>query len=561
MQSRLSVIVSSMAICLSFVTISFADNPIIQTNYTADPAPMVHNDTVYLYTSHDDDNAVGFVMNNWMCYTTTDMVNWTDHGIVASLQNFSWQGGNAWAPQGCYRNGKWYLYCPLSQQNGGSKAVGVLESNSPFGPFTDPINKPIACCSYDPTIFVDDDGQAYLYFGGNGPCYWIKVNQDMISTTGSNATATINGATGTASYTEGPWLDKKGSNYYLAWASRCCPEGIGYAMSTSPMGPWTCKGTIMDPDTASSGNHPGLIMNYKGKSYLFGFSYELQKLRLGTKVGERRSICVKEMTFNTDGTIVKVPWWGKGAPLPSVTQVGNLNPYDTTQAETICWEVGVRTEACKDVGAGMDVDSIHNGDFIKVMGVDFGTGGANSFDARVASATSGGNIELHLDTTTGPLVGTCAVAGTGGWQTWTTKSCTVTGATGVHNLFFKFTGGSGLLFNFNWWKFTPVQTGIRGTGAKGFEPGGAIRMTVEAGKTQTLLIDFSTQASQENVNICLFDLTGKLVATLFSGRLSSQQLRLPLDRAGLKTGGYIVRVSQGDKILIGKKVIFNKMPD
>ena len=551
MRNRFLPMFSAVPLMLLFITAGFADNPIIQTNYTADPAPLVKGDTVFLFTSHDDDNAVGFVMSNWMCYTTTDMVNWTDHGIIASLQNFSWQGGSAWAPQACFRNGKWFLYCPLnSTLNGNQMAVGVLESDSPFGPYTDPIKKPLVCCSYDPTMFVDDDGQAYLYWGGNGPCYWIKVNQDMIATTGSNATANITGATGTASYTEGPWLDKKGSNYYLAWASRCCPEGIGYAMSTSPMGPWTCKGTIMDPDTASSGNHPGLIMNFKGKSYVFGFSYELQKLRLGTKVGERRSICVKEMTFNTDGTIVKVPWWGKGAPLPGVTQVGNLNPYDTTQAETICWEVGVRTEACKDVGGGMDVDSIHNGDFIKVMGGDFGASGANSFDARVASATSGGSIEIHLDTTTGPLVGTCVVAGTGGWQTWATKSCAVSNATGVHNLFFKFTGNSGLLFNFNWWKFTPIQTGINGAGAQGAGSGSAIKIAVEAGKDRTLRLDLPPSVSQGKLNVGLYDLSGRLVTTLFEGQLASSHLALPLNRAELKTGAYVIKISGASGFLV-----------
>ena len=102
----------------------------------------------------------------------------------------------------------------------------------------------------------------------------------------------------------------------------------------------------------------------------------------------------------------------------------------------------------------MAVTSINNGDYIKVKGVNFGTG-AVSFDARVASASSGGNIELRLDSQTGTLVGTCAVQGTGGLQTWATKSCAVSGATGIHDLYLKFTGGSGALFNFNWWKFTP----------------------------------------------------------------------------------------------------------
>ncbi|MDP4182137.1 MAG: carbohydrate-binding protein, partial [Bacillota bacterium] len=118
--------------------------------------------------------------------------------------------------------------------------------------------------------------------------------------------------------------------------------------------------------------------------------------------------------------------------------------------ETICWESGVETEKCSE--GGIDVCSIQNGDYIKVKGVNFGTG-ATSFDARVASAASGGKIELHLDSPTGKLVGTCAVSGTGGLQKWVTKSCTVSGATGTHDLYLKFTGGSGNLFNLNWWKF------------------------------------------------------------------------------------------------------------
>ena len=112
----------------------------------------------------------------------------------------------------------------------------------------------------------------------------------------------------------------------------------------------------------------------------------------------------------------------------------------------------------------MNVSFIENGDYIKVKGVDFGTG-ATSFEARVASATNGGNIELRLDSPTGTLIGTCAVDGTGGWQAWTTKSCKVSGATGKHDLYLRFTGGSGYLFNMNWWKFssdsaTPTPTPV-----------------------------------------------------------------------------------------------------
>ena len=116
-----------------------AQNPIIQTKYTADPAPMVYKDTVFLYTSHDEDDAFGFKMQDWLLYTSTDMVNWTDHGVVASLKDFKWVSydNGAWAPQCIYRNGKFYLYCPMPSGIG----IGVLVSDSPYGPFKDPIGK------------------------------------------------------------------------------------------------------------------------------------------------------------------------------------------------------------------------------------------------------------------------------------------------------------------------------------------------------------------------------------------------------------------------------------
>src|SRR6185503_8831220 len=133
--------------------------------------------------------------------------------------------------------------------------------------------------------------------------------------------------------------------------------------------------------------------------------------------------------------------------------VENLNPFQEVEAETIAFSSGLKTEVCGE--GGIDVTQISNGDYIKVKGVDFRTG-AVSFDARVAATASGGSIELRLDSQTGMLVGTCSVPSTGGAQTWMTTSCTVNGATGTHDLYLKFTGGSGAsLFNFNWWQFIP----------------------------------------------------------------------------------------------------------
>lgn len=199
----------------------------------------------------------------------------------------------------------------------------------------------------------------------------------------------------------------------------------------------------MPTQGSSFTNHPGVV-DYKGNSYFF---YHNGALPNGG--GYHRSVCVEQFNYNADGTFPTINMTTTGP-----AQIGNLNPYVRTEAETICWESGVETETCSE--GGMNVGFIENGDYIKVKGVDFGTG-AESFAARVASATSGGNIELRLDSPTGKLVGTCEVTETGGWQTWVDKTCTVSGAEGIHDLYLKFTGGSGYLFNLNWWKFTKAE--------------------------------------------------------------------------------------------------------
>ena len=168
-----------LSICLGICSLpAMAQNPIVQTMYTADPAPLVHNDVLYLYTSHDEDASTWFVMNDWKLYTTTDMVNWTDHGAVLSYKTFSWAKGDAWAMQCVERDGKFYAYVPVTSRATNSAAIGVAVSDSPYGPFIDPLGKPLVQSKkgdIDPTVFIDDDGQAYLYWG-NPFCYYVKLN-------------------------------------------------------------------------------------------------------------------------------------------------------------------------------------------------------------------------------------------------------------------------------------------------------------------------------------------------------------------------------------------------
>lgn len=432
---------------------TYADNPLAQNVYTADPAPMVYDGTLYLYTSHDKDDSDYFYMPDWQCYSTTDMQNWTHHGTVLSDTDFSYaEKDTAWAAQCIERNGKFYMYCPLSNASGGGRVIGVAVSDSPTGPFKDAIGKPLVGPNWDyidPTVYIDDDGQAYLYFG-NPQLYYVKLNDDMISYSGeiqkvdmsqgfgkSNDTDSRTGAL----YTEGPWFYKRGDLYYMLYAAEGIPENISYSTSTSPTGPWTYRGVIMPKGESGAAftNHCG-VTDYKGHSYFF---YHNQRLPGGG--GFDRSVAVEEFSYLSDGSFPTIRMSDDGPE-----QLEAVNPYLRNEAEMICFESGIETETCSN--GGMNVANIENGDYIKVSGVDFGDG-AETFTASVASATDGGKIEIHLDSLTGPVVGTLTVPSTDGWQKWKEVSCDISGANGDHDVYFRYSGGGGFLFNVDWWQF------------------------------------------------------------------------------------------------------------
>lgn len=421
--------------------------PLIQTKYTADPAPVVVNDTIYLYTTHDEDNAEGFLMRDWLLYTSTDMVNWRDCGAVASLKDFKWYDGDngAWAEQVVHRNGKWYMYCPIH-----GHGIGVLVADSPYGPFKDPIGKPLVWqkehwYDIDPTVWIDDDGQAYMYWG-NPEIYVVRLNEDMISYSGD-----IIKLPKIKDYQEGPWFYKRDGKYYLAFASTCCPEGIGYAMSDNPLGPWEYKGHIMDHTTQTRGNHPGII-EYHGKWYCFGLNYDIFRLS-ESRHAERRSVSAAEMEYNPDGTIRELPYFLHC----TLNQVRPFNPYRTVEAETMAWGYGLKTIPRNPWGAepwNQIVTGIDDGEHLLLRGVDFGNG-ADSFGVKASSHLYGGTIEIHTDAPDGPLGGTITIPNTR--DEFVEFSTRVSNLKGIHDLYLVFRGNSKQkknLFNLDSWEFT-----------------------------------------------------------------------------------------------------------
>ena len=439
-----------------------AANPIVQCRFTPDPAPMVYDDTVYMYTGRDADGADNYVMTEWQCFSSTDMQNWTDHGTVLYDSDFSWgKADSAWAAQCIERNGIFYYYVTM-EANSGGRAIGVAVSDSPTGPFKDALGKPLCGPNWDyidPTVFIDDDGQAYLYFGNPSP-YYVKLNEDMISYSGQiTKIETTADAFGTKSngdgsmYVEGPWFYKRGNLYYLLYAANGIPENIAYSTSTSPTGPWKYQGVIMPSEGRSFTNHCGVI-DYKGHSY---FAYHNGALEGGS--GFQRSAAVEEFSYNTDGTFPTIKMTSDGPK-----QLEAVNPFQRVEAETMSWSSGIETEPCS--AGGRNVANIENGDYVKISGVDFSTG-ADTFTASVSSANAGGSIKLHIDSLTGEVIGTAKVSGTDGWQNWTEVSCSVD-VSGEHDLYLEFTGDSGFLFNVDWWQFdgagntgdTPVTEGV-----------------------------------------------------------------------------------------------------
>jgi arabinoxylan arabinofuranohydrolase len=284
----------------------YCQNPLITTMYTADPSARVFGDTLYVYPSHDLENSNWFDMRDWHVLSTTDMHTWTDHGVAFSLDSVRWASKYAWAPDCAYHNGKYYFYYPVDRDY-----IGVAVSGSPYGPFSDPLGRPLISrltrgvvanrALIDPCVFIDEDQTAYLLFGQN-EVNIVKLNDDMVSF--SDTVRTIQGA---KHFFEAVWMHKYRDKYYLSYSGQ---GKILYGMSDSPYGPFEYKGVILGRVNSVS-NHAS-ITEYKGQWYLFYHNSDLYlKNHKGIKSLSlqkfyNRSVCADYLYYNPDGTIKKV---------------------------------------------------------------------------------------------------------------------------------------------------------------------------------------------------------------------------------------------------------------
>lgn len=282
------------------------NNPVIKDKYTGDPAAMVYKDSVYLYAGHDEaPNDFNFYkMNEWLVYSSADLINWKEHPVPLKASDFKWAKGDAWAAQVIERNGKFYWYTTVTHATIPGKAIGVAVSDSPTGPFKDALGKALITNDMtkqvtidwddiDPTVYVDNDGQAYMYWG-NQVCKYIKLKENMVEADGPINVVKL------PNFTEAPWLHKHNKWYYLSYAYEF-PEKIAYAMSKSPAGPWEYKGILNELAGNSNTNHQSII-DFKGKSYFIYHNGAIQP----NGGSFRRSVCIDRLFYNPDGTMKRI---------------------------------------------------------------------------------------------------------------------------------------------------------------------------------------------------------------------------------------------------------------
>ncbi len=288
------------------------ENPIIKDEFLGDPAALIHKGKVYLYAGHDEaPNDFNFYkMNEWKVYSSSDLKTWDKHPVPLRAVDFTWASGDAWASQVIENNGKFYWYVTVSHKTIPGKAIGVAVSDSPTGHFKDALGKALVTNDMtkktnidwddiDPTVYIDDDGQAWLFWG-NTVCYFAKLKSNMTELDGEIKNVDL------PKYTEAPYIHKKNGWYYLSYASGF-PEKIAYSMSRSLEGPWEYKGILNELAGNSNTNHQSII-EFKGKDYFIYHNGAIEP----NGGSFRRSVSIEHLYYNSDGSIKPIIMTSKG---------------------------------------------------------------------------------------------------------------------------------------------------------------------------------------------------------------------------------------------------------
>jgi hypothetical protein len=409
---------------------TLAQNPLIMNQFTADPSARVFGDRVYVYPSHDIMATPGhgrvawFNMADYHVFSSPNLTDWTDHGVIVSQNKVNWVDSNAyamWAPDCIERNGKYYFYFPATVKAsvGRGFGIGVAIGNKPQGPFI-PQPEPIkGVHGIDPNVFIDKDGQAYIYYA-QGNIYAAKLKENMLELASEPK---ILGDLPQKGLKEGPYLFERKGIYYLTYPHvEDKTERLEYAMANNPMGPFKFGGVIMKESPNCWTNHQSMI-EFKGQWYLFYHNNDLSP-----HFDKNRSIRADSMFFNADGTIREVIPTLRGAGVTLANKEIQIDRYSDISKEG----VGVDYIDTAHRMKGWKTELTQKGAWVRYNSVDFSLKKLKTVDV-MATSEQGAVIEVRLDKLNGTLVSTTKIAKSSDWKI--TKSNLVKIPSGKHDLF------------------------------------------------------------------------------------------------------------------------------
>lgn len=440
-------------LCLSLVlTISIfkttAQNPIVRNQFSADPSARVFGDKVYVFPSHDilakeGKGRVGwFCMEDYHVFSSSNLTDWTDHGMIVSQTTTPWTKQDAysmWAPDCIERNGKYYFYFPAAPKDtafGRGFTIGVAVAYKPEGPYT-PQPTPIkGIRGIDPNVFIDKDGQAYLYWS-QGNIYAAKLKANMLEL---DSEVKILGELPTKGLKEGPYLFERNGIYYLTYPHvDNKTERLEYAISNNPLGPFKFTGVIMDESESGCWTNHHSVIQFKNQWYLFYHNKDYSP-----NFDKARSIRADSLAFNADGTIQKVIPTLRGIGITAATSTIQIDRYTKLSDKGVAIEFIDTTDRFK----GWKTNFSEAGAWAQYNTVDFGKKTLKSVTVNAISA-EGGTVEIRTGGVTGPVVAEVKITASADWKM--TKSAIKTPQYGIQHLFV--VAKSGKPVSINWVSF------------------------------------------------------------------------------------------------------------
>lgn len=385
----------ALTVLIFSVNYLVAQNPLIMTQFTADPSARVFNGKVYLYPSHDILATPGHGRVGWFCmqdyhaFSSSNLADWTDHGVIVSQNRVPWADSAAysmWAPDCIERAGKYYFYFPTTAKAGGARgfSVGVAIADQPYGPFI-PQPLPISGIhGIDPNVQIDKDGQAYIYWA-QGNLYGAKLKTNMLEL---DADPVKLEGFPDKGLKEGPYLFERKGIYYMTYPHVADKiERLEYAMSNNPLGPFKYAGVLMDESASGCWTNHQSIIEFKNQWYLFYHNDDLSP-----NFDKNRSVRADSLFFNEDGTIRKVTPTFRGVGITGATKQIEIDRFSAKSPGGI--EIAFLDTLHKFRGWKTILRKA--GSWIKYNSVSFGTSKLKYVNINARSAT-GGNLLLKIE--------------------------------------------------------------------------------------------------------------------------------------------------------------------